>query len=138
MNVLETDWWTLALPPEFWAETEEESILIGDRDEVGCVEITTLLRDEGAFEGAEVRALALEELPQVAEWAAVTLGDYAGWRGSFEEDQAAIRSWFVAGEDQLLFITYSCDLDNAGMDDAAIDDMLGTLLLKEVKAEKPV
>ena len=35
MNILETEWWNLALPPEWWAESEEDSILIGDRDGVG-------------------------------------------------------------------------------------------------------
>jgi hypothetical protein len=28
----------------------------------------------------------------------------------------------------LLFITYSCDLDNRGMDDAAVDELLDTLM----------
>ena len=44
MNILETEWWSLALPPEWWADTEEDSILVGDRDEVGCIEIFTLHR----------------------------------------------------------------------------------------------
>ncbi len=42
MNVLETEWWTLALPPEWWADSEEDSILVGDRDDVGCIEISTV------------------------------------------------------------------------------------------------
>lgn len=47
MNILETEWWSLALPPEWWADTEEDSILVGDRDEVGCIEISTLHREGG-------------------------------------------------------------------------------------------
>ena len=31
MNVLETEWWTMAIPPEWWADTQEDSILVGDR-----------------------------------------------------------------------------------------------------------
>ena len=34
MNVLETEWWTVAIPPEWWADSEEDSILVGDRDDV--------------------------------------------------------------------------------------------------------
>lgn len=134
MNILETDWWALALPPEFWAESEEESILIVDRDEVGCVEISTLLRDDGEFDASEVRDLAAAELPGVQDWSAVELGDYHGLGGRYEEDDAAIRSWFVSCGGQLLFITYSCDIENAGMDDAAIDDMLSTLLIRDETA----
>ena len=40
----------MAIPPEWWADSEEESILVGDRDEVGCIEISTLHRDTGEFD----------------------------------------------------------------------------------------
>jgi hypothetical protein len=33
----------------------------------------------------------------------------------------------VYAQHLLLYITYSCDLDNAGMDDAAVDEILDTL-----------
>ena len=58
MNSVETEWWTLSLPPEWWAEREGDAVLIGDRDDVGYMEITTLLRDEGAFTAAEVESIA--------------------------------------------------------------------------------
>ena len=57
MNILETEWWTLALPPEWWAEAEGESILIGDRDEVGCIEISSLHRENGDFEASDIRKI---------------------------------------------------------------------------------
>jgi hypothetical protein len=34
----------------------------------------------------------------------------------------------------LLFITYSCEEENAGMDDAAVDELLDTLLLVSSEA----
>ena len=55
MNVLETQWWTMALPPEWWAESEDDSILVGDRDEVGCLEISDLHKEDGDFEMDELR-----------------------------------------------------------------------------------
>ena len=50
-----------------------------------------------------------------------------------EEDDAALRIWWVASGGLMLFVTYSCDVDNAGMDDAAVDDLLDTLLLRAVE-----
>ena len=44
------------------------------------------------------------------------------------EEGAAIREWYIAHEALLLFITYSCDEDNAGMDDAAVNEILDTLM----------
>ncbi len=128
MNVLETEWWTLAVPPEWWADTEENSILVGDRDGVGCIEITTLHKEEGVFDDRAVLDIANAESDQTVNWATVTLGDFAGVTGKFLEEDTAIREWYVASGPMLLFITYSCDEENRGMDDAAVDELLDTLL----------
>ena len=63
MNSLETEWWTLLVPPEWWAESEDHSILVGDRDDVGCIEISTLCRDDGDFAKEEAQAIAASESP---------------------------------------------------------------------------
>jgi hypothetical protein len=129
MNVLETEWWTMALPPEWWADTEEDSILVGDRDDVGCIEISTLHKAEGEFDLAEVRAIASAESDSARDWRKVDLGDFVGVAGQFVEEGAAIREWYVGRGALLLFITYSCDEDNRGMDDSAVDELLDTLMI---------
>jgi hypothetical protein len=129
MNVLETEWWTMALPPEWWAETEEDSILVGDRDDVGCIEITTLHKEKGEFDLAEASEIARSESSQSLDWNKLSLGDFEGITGQFVEEGAAIREWYVVRRGLMLFITYSCDEDNLGMDDAAVDELLDTLTL---------
>ncbi len=131
MNVLETEWWTMALPPEWWADSEEDSILVGDRDDVGCIEISTLHKEQGSFSPDEVRAIAQEESVQETAWNKVTLGEFAGVVGQFVEEDAAIREWYVSLGPLLLFITYSCEAENRGMDDAAVDELLDTLALAQ-------
>lgn len=128
MNILETEWWSMALPPEWWAESEEDSILVGDRDDVGCLEFTSLHKDSGEFSGAEVEDIAEAESEQKLTWKSISLGDFKGVMGSFVEESAAIREWYIANGALLLFITYSCDEDNAGMDDAAVNEILDTLM----------
>ncbi len=129
MNVVETEWWTMALPPEWWADSEEDSILVGDRDDVGCIEISTLHKEQGEFDLAEIRELARAQSDPAQDWRKVTLGDFEGVASRFVEEDAAIREWYVMNGAMLLFITYSCDEDNGGMDDAAVDELLDTLLL---------
>ena len=129
MNVLETEWWTMALPPEWWADTEEDGILVGDRDDVGCIEISTLHKDQGEFDLAEATAIARSESSLTLTWSKVSLGDFAGVTSQFVEEGAAIREWYVARGSMLLFITYSCEEENRGMDDAAVDELLDTLTL---------
>ena len=127
MNILETEWWTVAIPPEWWADAEDESILVGDRDDVGCIEITTLHKDRGDFETDEIRDIAHEEAEQSLQWLKATLGDFRGLTAQYVSEGAAIREWYVARGPLLLFITYSCDEENRGLDDAAVDELLDTL-----------
>lgn len=129
MNVLETEWWTVALPPEWWADTEEDSILIGDRDDVGCIEISTLHKDMDDFDLAEAAEIARTESDPSLDWNKVSLGDFEGVTSQFVEEGAAIREWYLARGSMLLFITYSCEEENGGMDDAAVDELLATLTL---------
>ena len=129
MNVLETEWWTLAVPPEWWADTEEDSILIGDRDDVGCIEISTLHKEQGDFAQDELQSIAAAESEMALDWRKFTLGDFVGLQGAYVEEGTAIREWYVSNGSILLFITYSCDEDNRGMDDAAVDELLDTLQL---------
>lgn len=129
MNVLETEWWTMAIPPEWWADAEEDSILVGDRDEVGCIEISTMRKEEGDFESGAAKDIAQTESEESMEWQAVTLGEFQGYRSSYVEEGTAVREWYVTHDALLLFITYSCDEENRGMDDAAVDQILDTLMV---------
>jgi len=131
MNVLETEWWSMVVPPEWWAEEEQESILVGDLDDVGCIEISTLHKETGNFSSQEILGIAKQELSLPATWEAIERGDFSGWTASFDEDGAAVREWYLGCGAMLLFVTYSCDLDNRGMDDSAVDEILDTLLILE-------
>ena len=128
-NVLETEWWNLAVPPEWWAESEEDSILIGDHDGVGCIEISTLHKEKGQFSPDEVAQIARDEAEQSLTWETLSLGDFRGVTASYLEDDVAIREWYLARDAMLLFITYSCEEENRGMDDAAVDEILDTLMV---------
>jgi len=138
MNVLETEWWTMALPPEWWADSEEDSILVGDHDDVGCIEVSTLHKDAGVFDFESVQEIAQSESEHPLDWQKVSLGDFRGVQSRYVEEGAAVREWYVFNGAMLLFITYSCDEENRGMDDAAVNELLDTLMIAaEVGAESP-
>ena len=132
MNILETDQWCLLLPPEWIAERDDDIVHITDRDEVGELEITTLCSDTGAIAIHDLKSMALEESPEVGQWEPAFLGAFEGVSGEFVEDGAAITEWYVAKESVLLYITYLCDEEDAGMDLAAVVDMLSTLVLGDL------
>ena len=123
MRVLEAGDWSLLLPEEWFAEQEDDAIIIGDRDGVGCLEISELRSERGHFTADEVRDIA--ELGE--EGSSITAGSFSGLHASFVEDDAALREWYLTAEGLMLYVTYSCDLDNQGLDDAVVDEIIGTL-----------
>ena len=102
MNVLDTEWWSMAIPPEWWADTEDDSVFVGDRDDVGCIQISTLHRDSGEFGRDELATIAQRESEQTLSWEAVTLGEFAGVTSRYREEDSAIREWYVASGALLL------------------------------------
>ncbi len=135
MNVLETEWWTLAVPPEWWAEAEDETILVGDRDDVGCIEISTLHKETGEFGSDAIVEIAESGAEQPLAWHPATLGEFRGVTSSYVQEGAALREWYVANGGLLLFITYSCDEEHRGLDDAAVDELLDTLMVAGASAQ---
>lgn len=135
MNILETEWWTIAVPSEWWADQEEETILIGDRDDVGCIEITTLCKDKGNFYEAEVRGIADSDREVNVAWEPVGLNGFEGLHGVYQEEESSIREWYLSTGGLLLFVSYCCENENQGMDDAAVNEILDTLEVLEQRTE---
>ena len=129
MNILETDHWCLMLPTEWHAENEDEIIRIVDQDDVGEIEITTLHKQSGNVMPAEIQDMALEESPEVSQWKATNAGAFSGVSGHYTEDGAAVREWYLGSDSLLLYVTYVCDEDDAGLDEASVDELLGTLVV---------
>ena len=128
MHVLETDGWSLLLPPEWWAEREDETVLIGDRDGVGCIEISELRPEAGPVDEASLAALAAA-IGGDSRWKPVMVAGVPGLYTEGLDEEAALREWCIGQGRIVLYITYSCELANRGMDDAAVDEILATLAL---------
>ncbi|WP_439106974.1 hypothetical protein [Congregibacter sp.] len=123
MRVLEAGDWGMLLPDEWQAEQEDDAIVIGDRDGVGCIEISELHKDSGDFGEKDLQQL----VPDASRWEPVRRGSFEGVRTELIEEGAAIREWYLFAGPLLLYITYSCEAENQGLDDAAVDDILDTL-----------
>jgi hypothetical protein len=129
--VLETDWWTLELPPEWEAAQDEDVVVIEDEDGVSCLELSTLMREEGdvsdadlAQFSAELRELGIKPHP-------AQIGSLQGQL--FEHDDAEFhwREWFLRAGPMFMYIAYHCLPDHRGMDDAAVDEILSTIEPRE-------
>lgn len=129
MRSVVTEWWRLDLPEEWFAEQEEEVIVIGDQDGVGALEISTLHKEEGQTDQDDLHQLMadMEVGPRTCK--PTKLGVFSGYTltTADKENEESLREWWVAGGSLLLYITYSCHQDHAGYDDACVDEILATL-----------
>lgn len=123
MRVLEAGDWGMLLPDEWQAEQEDDAIVIGDHDGVGCIEISELHKESGDFNASDLQQF----VPDASQWESLRRGSFEGLSMALIEDGAAIREWYLYAGPLLLYVTYSCDEDNRGLDDSAVDDMLDTL-----------
>ena len=128
MNIVETDYWCLMLPPEWSAEEEEGSVLITDQDSIGELAVTTLVREPGDAPEASLSEIAQAESPEVSSWAAATFGEFSGVTGEFTEEGTVLQEWYLSHGVALLYCTYACDAEDAGMDMPAVEEILGTLV----------
>ena len=128
MNIVETDYWCLMLPPEWSAEQEEGSVLITDQDGIGELAITTLVCEPVDAPGPSLSEIAQTESPEVSSWVSVVFGEFSGVTGEFTEEGAVLQEWYLSHGVALLYCTYACDAEDAGMDMAAVEEILGTLV----------
>lgn len=127
MRSVETDWWVIDLPDEWEAEQDEETIVIGDEDGVGALEITTLEKSDDTGEPADIHELAQALVPSDVIGSAVRLGEFSGLYFEYTDEGDAVREWLLRCDRLLLLVSYSCDIDNRGFDDAMVDEILETL-----------
>lgn len=129
MRSVESDWWIIDLPEEWEAEQDEETIVITDPDGLGMLEITALQRDEAEV-SRDLATAATELLPEDAVLQRCTLAGLEALSCSYIDEEDAVRDWLAVNDELVLLVTYSCAIDDRGMDDAMIDEILETLELK--------
>lgn len=129
MKTVETDWWFISLPEEWEAEQEEESILITDPDELGCISLTCLQAESDTASEADARRM-MEDFnvdPSTAE--TVELNGIPGLYVEGEEEGDFLREWYLFADDMILLVSYSCSMEDKDMDRGIIDEILDTLEL---------
>jgi hypothetical protein len=127
MKLLETDWWTLELPPEWEAEQEEELIVIEDEDGVSCLEISTLVREQGEVGDADLAEFSRDLRDAGLSGAPVRIGPWHGELYEHDDTEFHYREWFLCSRATFVYAAYHCLPEHKSFDDAAIDEILATL-----------
>jgi hypothetical protein len=130
MRAVESQWWIIELPDEWEAEQDDETILISECDGVGEIAITTLQKESGEVFEEELLDFTAEIEAQYGKGISIELAEFEGFYFTYSDEGDSVREWYLRCDDLLLFITYSCDQENSGMDDSAVDEILSTIFIK--------
>lgn len=127
MPTVATESWTLELPEEWSAEHEDDAVVIEDEDGVSCLEISALVVESGTVDDEDLAEFSRDLLDEGLRPQPVRIG---GWSGRlFEHDDGEFhwREWFLRQGAHFVYAGYHCLLENAGMDDAPVAEILATL-----------
>lgn len=132
MREIESDWWFLLLPDEWQSEQDDDSILVFDEDELGCISLSTLAADSGKPADENALKALLKDLgyDPAAGKACTVAEDWRGWQFETIEEGDYIREWFLFGGGLILLVSYSCAEEDRSMDVAVVDEILDSLRLK--------
>ena len=132
MRIVETDWWTIAIPDEWTAEQDEESILIADDDELGCISLTTVPLNDGWADLDKLRKFVASIDIDVSQAETCQLAELDALYLEGEEEGEFFREWYVCADQQVLMICYSCDPEDQHFDRSTVDEILDSLVLVPV------
>lgn len=137
MRAVESQWWIIELPEEWEAAQDEDVIVISDEDDVGEIVITTLQKDTGVVEPEELASFTEDTSAEFGGGMPVQVGELSGQYFNYQEDDDAVREWYLYSGNLLIFITYCCDIENSGMDDGIVDEIIGTIFIKQQESTDP-
>ena len=125
MLELTTDLWSILLPSEWEAEQDDETIIIVDEDEASIIEITPLFPEKGKTVTSLLNECVKGDVRKT------TLSELPAFYHEFEDDGMFWREWYCDAGKFVLIVSHGADIANKNMDDAAVDELLSTLLLIE-------
>ena len=133
MKQIGTANWQLILPDEWHLEELDDAILITDDDHVSELLVSTLEFSEQPLDKEEVEAFANSITEHDSSGCWLEIADYQAWYYAYSENEDYVREWYIPAENVLLVISYCCALENRQMDDAAINEILDTLIINPIQ-----
>lgn len=136
MPFVQTNWWCVEIPDEWIAEHEEDVVTISDCDDVGDIDITAVKKEQDDINDDDLLAFAKAQIEKTTTPQLFETDAAKGFYFEYEDDGTAWREWYLAAGSLLIYITYNTDIENAGMDDVVVDQIIDTLLVLDVEEDQ--
>ena len=122
--------WALTLPRTFSLQEEEGDVVtLASDNGFRALQISSYIKDapvsdNDLFEVSEEMSNARHKLN------VTTQGEFKGFATEATDDGNWFRSWFLRCNSTMLFATYVCDVDDRGVEDQLVEEVLSSLTYK--------
>lgn len=128
--LVETDCFIIDLPESWSVEQDEECFIFHDPDDITRLEISAMRKQGSLVEESDLEQFSIDLIEQGLKPKPVTVGDFYGaYFGPIEEEGEVWREWVCCAEDVVLLASHGVEAEDKGLDDAIVDEMLGTLIV---------
>ena len=122
--------WSIEPAPGWTGRDDPECITIESEQGVGALQVSGYVQ-AGVVSDDDLEELAAERVTGLLrQMRSCVAGEFTGFAYERLSDGMSWREWYLRAADLALFVTYVCSPDNAGVDDADVDQMLTTLRLE--------
>ena len=121
-----SEFWQIDLPVGWEAEEEDEAVSFFHPNSSGTMTLSTV-KEQEAISDDYIEELAAEHIDAGAELFDVEFESFSGVTCCYDDDQEYWCEWYLRSGSVLLFITYSCLLDDEGTEEDVIESILESL-----------
>ena len=126
MKNYSTELWSISLPDDWMGEQDQDCEVLYHPEGPGTLQISLVQHTEPVTDD-DLEAMAAEHIEAGAETEDVVFGPFVGFGFSYAVEDEYLCEWYLRSDFLMLFVTYSCPLEQEGEEDDIIDFMLETL-----------
>lgn len=123
-------WWSVELPDDWEAEPDEDCVTFTSERGVGALQISAYRRDSEKVTDKDLLEFAEDELVEGETQQSVSCGEFVGLETSYFADENFWRKLWLRSGSLLLFVTYTCAVEERAVETKDVNQILGSLSLK--------
>jgi hypothetical protein len=131
MEEFKSTWWSIELLPTWSAEQEESCTSICSENDVGALQVSAYRKSDRSVSEKDLVELSEGQYPTGVSVDNFESSAFKGLQVSFSQTGKYWRKWWMHEGSLLLFITYTCNLEDQDVESEQVDQMIGTLKAKE-------
>jgi hypothetical protein len=130
-NVYKSSWWSVELPSGWLGRDDDECVTFVHVDGVGALQISAYGSGNTEVTDDDLQEFSRDEMKENLGVERVSYGEFVGL-GICERTVAGYwRKYWLRARSVLLFVTYTCNIENEGIEDYDVGRILNSLALSK-------